>query len=173
MLATKLRDSKAPLGGERRSHQTGAMLKRPEDGVPENTRERARPRLLAAADNQGTPLAFGATASASAPHPPQQHYPGILLQLTNNNFNDRIMTQPYHKYKKPKYPGLTGGLHQLQSLTTNAHQLLQKQIQKEKAPRIGGPFQLGDTNSKPTSKGPTGLLETTPDGKPKYSFYNF
>lgn len=69
MLATKLRDCKAPLGGERRSHQTGAMLKRPEDGVPENTRERARPRLLAA-DNQSTPLAFGAAASASAPHPP-------------------------------------------------------------------------------------------------------
>lgn len=47
MLMSKMKESKAPLGGERRSHQTGAMLRRPEDGVPENTRERARPRQAA------------------------------------------------------------------------------------------------------------------------------
>lgn len=135
MLASKMKESKALLGGERRSHQTGAMLRRPEDGVPENTRERVRPRL-AAPDPHKAPLAFSSATNASAPHPPQQHYPGILLQLTNNNFNDRIMTQPYHKYKKPKYPGLSGGLHQLQSLTANAHQLLQKQIQREKGPGL-------------------------------------
>ena len=99
--------------------------------MPENTRERARPRLAAPA-SQSAPLAFSTATGAGAPHPPQQHYSGILLQLTNNNFNDRIMTQPYHKYKKPKYSGLSGGLHQLQSLTANAHQLLQKQIQREK-----------------------------------------
>lgn len=45
MLISKTKDSKAPIGGERRSHQTGALLKRPDDGVPENTKERARPRL--------------------------------------------------------------------------------------------------------------------------------
>ena len=126
MLASRTKDHKAPIGGERRSHQTGAMLKRPEDGVPENTKERARPRL--GADQSNVPLALSSATNASAPHPPQQHYPGILLQLTNNNFNDRIMTQPYHKYKKPKYPALSGGLNQLQRLTANAHQLLRKQM---------------------------------------------
>jgi len=171
MLASKLRDCRAPLGGERRSHQTGAVLRRAEDGVPENTRERVRPRLLAAPDSQSTPLAFSSATNASAPHPPQQHYPGILLQLTNNNFNDRIMTQAYHKYKKPKYPALSGGLHQLQSLTANAHQLLQKQMQKEKGPGMRAPFQLVDKTKQ--AKGHQSQGEPGVDGKPKYSFYNF
>ena len=61
-----------------------------------------------------------------------QHYQGILLQLTNNNFNERIMSQPtYNKHKKNNkfghFQGISG-IHHLHSLTTNAHQMLQKQL---------------------------------------------
>lgn len=116
MMARKLRDCKGAPGGEKLPHQTvGAANKAELDGA-DNARDKLRLKMNQV-DNS-TPLAYGSQVSMQ---PAQQHYPGILLQLTNNNFNDRIMTHSYNKYRKPKYPGLTGGLHQLQKLTSNAH----------------------------------------------------
>jgi hypothetical protein len=46
-----------------------------------------------------------------------------VVAVANNNFNDRIITQQYQKYRKQTYGGNTAGYH-LSTLSANAQQLL-------------------------------------------------
>jgi len=57
---------------------------------------------------------------------------GVLLPMQSNNFNERIMTQPYNKYRKAMFGGTSGGYH-LQSLSTNAHQLYHRQFMHQQS----------------------------------------
>lgn len=102
MRFSLLGSQNGPLPKEKTSSKKipSAAAKRSNTGEEEKKDESARPRKTV---QKGKSVANGYLAVQNLDRPgvqPGQHFQGILFQLANNNFNDKIMNQPsYVKYR--------------------------------------------------------------------------